>query len=139
MKRIVVDTNVLVSFLTDRDLDQQERAGRLFAAAADGRAELILHQAVLTEMVYVLKNLYLVASDEIASTLADLLALPGISVVDEVAWTRLFELWPTKFRDFADALLALVAKTGGHDGIATFDRRFVRELTTAKIEILGLE
>jgi len=33
VKRIVIDTNVVVSFLTDRDLRQQELAARLFQDA----------------------------------------------------------------------------------------------------------
>ena len=44
VKRVVLDTNVLVSFLTDRDAEQQEQAAALFETAAQGEAELILHQ-----------------------------------------------------------------------------------------------
>ena len=55
MSRVLVDTNVLISFLTDRDLRQQEQAAKLFSR---GRSTdvLLLHQAVLTEMVFVLTN-----------------------------------------------------------------------------------
>lgn len=42
MKRIVVDTNVLVSFLTDRDAEQQEMAAALFEAAAHGEVQIVL-------------------------------------------------------------------------------------------------
>lgn len=34
MKRILVDTNVLVSALTDRDIEQQQLAADLFSRAA---------------------------------------------------------------------------------------------------------
>ena len=33
MKRVILDTNVLVSFLTDRDAEQQAQAAALFEAA----------------------------------------------------------------------------------------------------------
>ncbi len=36
MKRVVVDTNVLISFLTDRNAEQQAQASELFEAAAEG-------------------------------------------------------------------------------------------------------
>jgi predicted nucleic acid-binding protein len=39
--QIVVDTNVLISFLTDRDQRQQELAGTLFREAAEGKCVLI--------------------------------------------------------------------------------------------------
>ncbi len=57
MMRILLDTNVLVSFLTDRDAAQQEVAAGLFAQAAQNRARIILPQITATEMVFVLTNL----------------------------------------------------------------------------------
>lgn len=51
MKRVVLDTNVLVSFLTDRNAEQQEQASALFEAASSGKTELVLHQIVITELV----------------------------------------------------------------------------------------
>ena len=70
MKRIVVDTNVLVSFLTDRDARQQARAARLFEAAAAGEVQLILHQLVATELIYVLRTVYAVDAALVAVTRA---------------------------------------------------------------------
>ncbi|MCK5231601.1 MAG: hypothetical protein KAR13_15115 [Desulfobulbaceae bacterium] len=35
MKKIIIDTNVLISFLTDRNLTQQEKAATLFSEAAN--------------------------------------------------------------------------------------------------------
>jgi predicted nucleic acid-binding protein len=128
LKQVVVDTNVLVSFLTDRNLKQQGLAQELFEAASGRELGLILHQAVLSELVYVLRNLYQVETAEIAATLRSLLALPGIEVVDEIAWTRLLDLWPGRFPDFADAILSVVMKEQGADCIATFDQRFFRIL-----------
>ena len=66
MKEILVDTNVLVSFLTDRDKDQQERAAELFLAAREREHSLILHSISISEAIYVLRNLYKVDPQEIA-------------------------------------------------------------------------
>ena len=49
MKRIGVDTNVVVSFVTDRDPKQQARAAELFGTATSGEQVIVLHQAVITE------------------------------------------------------------------------------------------
>ncbi len=128
MKRIVLDTNVLVSFLTDRDAEQQAQAAALFEAAAQGEVEIVLHQMVVAEMVYVLGNLYQVETREIAAMVDDLLSSPGAKPVDELSWTLVLELWPDRVPDFADAVLAAVAREGRYDAVATFDRRFVRRL-----------
>lgn len=128
MSRVVIDTNVLVSFLTDRNVEQQAQAAALFEAAARGEIEIILHQMVISEMVYVLTNLYGLEAAEIARLLEDLLATAGVTPVDEVVWRRVLEHWPNRFADFADAILAAVCSTKRYDAVATFDRKLRRKL-----------
>ncbi len=128
MKDVVVDTNVLISFVTDRNAEQQARAAELFEAAAAGELRLILHQAVISELVYVLGNLYQQEAVDIAGLLQELLATPGIATADEVSWNQLWDFWPERFPDFADALLAGVAREKRYDAVATFDQRFIRRL-----------
>ncbi len=127
MKRVVIDTNVVISFLTDRDRRQQEIAARLFEDAASARHEIVLHQAVVTEVVYVLQNLYRQAPAVVTATIRDLIDMPGIIVADEMPWMRLFEIWPGTIETYADAALAAVADSGGHEYIATFDSEFRRQ------------
>lgn len=128
MRRVVIDTNVLISFLTDRNAEQQAQATELFEAAAEGETELILHQMVISEMVYVLGNLYRVKVAEIAGMIDDLLCSPGVRPVDEVVWSRVLELWPDAFKDFADAVLAAVTIEERYEAVASFDQAFVRQL-----------
>ena len=128
MIRVVIDTNVLVSFLTDRNAQQQARAAVLFEAAPRGELEIILHQMVISEMVYVLSNSYDLAALEVAQIVEDLLATAGVTPVDEVLWPRVFEFWPHHFPDFADAVLAVVASEKRYDSVATFDQKFSRRL-----------
>jgi predicted nucleic acid-binding protein len=128
MTRIVLDTNVVLSFLTDRDPRQQAAAAELFEQTAAGEKELVLHQIVSTELVYVLHNHYRVGGAETAATLRDLLALPGVLSVDSMPWPTLFDLWPAHVPEFADAVLAAVTKVGRHDALATFDTAFRRRL-----------
>lgn len=128
MKRIVIDTNVVISFLTDRDLRQQKIAAGIFEDAASARREVVLHQTVITETVYVLQNLYNQAPAAVATAVRDLIDMPGVIVVDEIPWTRLFEIWPGKIETYSDAALAAVADSGGHEYLATFDMGFRKHL-----------
>jgi predicted nucleic acid-binding protein len=128
MKRIVIDTNVVISFLTDRDPRQQEIAAKLFEDTAAARRQIVLHQAVITEVAYVLQNLYKQAPEAVAATLRDLMDMPGVVVVDEMPWARLFEIWPARIGTYADASLAAVAIAGGYEYVATFDRGFRKHL-----------
>lgn len=128
MKRVVIDTNVVISFLTDRDPRQQEIAASLFADVAAAELRIILHQSVITEVVYVLQNLYNQTQAAVAAIVRELIDMPGIVVIDEMPWTRLFEIWPSRIGTYADASLAAVALAGGYEFVATFDRGFRRRL-----------
>ncbi len=129
MKRVVLDTNVIASFLTDRNPGQQARAAALLEAAARREMEIVPPQLVLAELVYLLRNLYQVSRAETAATLRDLLALPGLRTVDALPWPRVLELWPARIPDFADAALAAVWEHERCDAIATFDTTFRRRLS----------
>lgn len=109
MKRIVIDTNVVVLFLTDRDLRQQELAARLFQDAAAGSCEILLHQTVISELVYMLRNLYKQTPQDVAEITRELSEMPGVSVMDEMPWGDLFSIWPRDIETYADAALAAVA------------------------------
>ncbi|HVR99098.1 MAG TPA: PIN domain-containing protein [Thermoanaerobaculia bacterium] len=128
MRRIVVDTNVLLSFLTDRDERQQRQADELFQKAVEGEVDLIVHQVVVVEMVHVLLNFYGVRQEDAALTVKDLLAMPGITPTHELAWPLVLELWPEKVPTFVDATLAAVASQGRYDSVATFDAKFSKQL-----------
>ncbi len=123
MEAVLIDTNVVVSFLHRRSASQQAQAVALFEAAARGGMKVLLHQHVLTETAFVLVNVYGLPDSRVAVVLADLVAMPGIERIDSLDDGRLLELWPRPVRDFGDAVTAAVA-LGEKCAVATFDRRF---------------
>lgn len=128
MKEILVDANVLISLLTDRDPEQQEKAAALFQAAIEKEHVLALHVISISETVYVLRNLYKFDATEISLALSRLLALPGVVSVGEVVWSVFFELWPQTVPTFGDAILAATASQERYDAVATFDRPLRKKL-----------
>ncbi|HEY2289521.1 MAG TPA: PIN domain-containing protein [Thermoanaerobaculia bacterium] len=128
MKEILVDTNVLVSFFTDRNQEQQEQAAALFRAAASRELTLAVHAISISEMVYVLRNLYKVELPKIAHAIHLLLAMPGVVSIGEVVWGLVLERWPEPISSLGDAILAAAAVEGGHDAVATFDAPLGKKL-----------
>ena len=128
MREILVDANVLASFLTDRNEVQREKGDALFRAAADGEHVVVLHTVTIVELVHVLTQLYGEDPAEVAGDVADLLALPGVVVTAELSWSLVLERWPDVIPSFGDAILAAVASQRRYDGVATFDVKLRRKL-----------
>ena len=135
MIRYVIDTNALISFVTDRNPEQQQKIAPLFESAAHMKAVIFCHQHVLTEFIFVLDRIYHVPKNEIGVMIKDLIEMPGIEVVQEVDFNTIFSWWPDPFPDFGDALIAAVGKTISGSLVVTFDRKFAANLKTLGISI----
>jgi len=132
MDRILLDANALLSYLTNRELAQQVKIEQILESAVRGDREILLHQQALSEMIFVLKNVYRVQADVIAKMLFDLIHQPGSLTTNDLEWERVLKLWPSQVADFGDAVLASAALT--HDcKIATFDKSFQKRLKALKI------
>lgn len=123
MQRVVIDANVLLSTLVHRNDQQRDAAKALLLKAEDGELEVILPQFVVFEIVYVLQSTYRVPASDLAPMLRDLIALPGVLVIDECPWKRVLECWPAPLPSLADAAIVAVAATKRSDAIATFDQK----------------
>ena len=93
MKRYVIDTNALISFVTDRNPEQQQKVASLFESAAHLKVAILCHQHVLNEFIYVMDRVYGVAKDEINRMIGDLIAMPGIEVVHDFDFKTVLSCW----------------------------------------------
>lgn len=123
MQRVVIDANVFLSTLVHRNDEQREAAKELLLKAEDGELEVILPQFVIFEIVYVLQSTYRIPGSELSPMLRDLIALPGVLVIDECPWKRVLEFWPAPLPSLADAAIVAVAANKRYDAIATFDQK----------------
>lgn len=126
MERVVVDANVFLSTLVHRNEEQRDAAKALLLKAEDGELEVILPQFVIFEIVYVLQSTYRIPATELAPMLRDLIALPGVLVIDECPWKRVLDYWPNPLPSLADASIVAVAASNRHDAIATFDQKLAK-------------
>jgi len=138
MKKIILDTNVLISFVTSRNPEQQEKADRIFTEAVELKQLLICHQEVLSEFVYVLQSVYKVGKESIHDILVDLVHMPGLEVVSETDFKLVLKLWPEYIADYGDSVLAALCKGTKNGSVATFDRKFVKELVALGIPVNGV-
>jgi predicted nucleic acid-binding protein len=124
-RRLLVDTNVLLRFLTGEPKAQAERARNLFNSAAAGEVVLEVPPVVVAEVCYTLESFYRVDRRELVDTLAALLSRRGVKVLEEaVVFDALKRLKEFKV-GFADAYLAASAGAEKIE-VASFDRDFDR-------------
>lgn len=135
MKKIVIDTNTLISFVTNRNLKQQKMASSLFDNASQLKTLILCPQNVLTEFVFVMDKVYGVSSIKINKILYDFVSMPGIEVIHELDVGQLLLYWPKHFNDFGDAIIASVCKGIKGTSVATFDRKFKNSLKKANLTI----
>ena len=124
MKKYLIDTNTLISFVSDRNLAQQNVVAPLFAAASRFKCTLICHQFVLTEFVFVMEKIYGAPKETIGTMVRDFLAMPGVELCHETDFSLLLSIWPKVVPDFGDALIAATGKSIKGVIFVTFDAKF---------------
>ena len=124
-----LDANVLLRFLTGAPPDLAERAARILEEAQQGNVSLRVHPVVVAETVWVLESFYGYSKAEISRVLIPLLEQPSLRVEGARSVIEALEAMAESNVDFADALLAVTARSRG-EGVASFDRDF-RKLDVA--------
>ncbi len=121
--RYLVDTNVLLRFLSGQPVAQAAAAKKLFARAADGEIVLDVSPVIVAEAFYTLHSFYGVERKTAAEKLAILLQQHGVRLREASAVLSTLALLQNKNVGFADAFLAAVAAEEKLS-VASFDRDF---------------
>jgi predicted nucleic acid-binding protein len=133
-RQIVVDANVFVSFLVERNEKQRSAAKALLESAADGEIVAVVTQFAVFEVTYVLQSFYGIPTSEVATLVRELIALPGLAVIDDCPWKKVFEYWPERLQGMADAATVAVAVANRYGAIATFDQKMVKRMRSMGVE-----
>ncbi|MCI5157310.1 MAG: type II toxin-antitoxin system VapC family toxin [Candidatus Electrothrix sp. AUS1_2] len=138
MKKIIIDTNCLLSFVTDRNPDQQEKVARLFQEAAQLKTAILCHHHVISEFVFVLGSVYGIDAEKIQKILSDLIVMPGVLPIAEVNIKSVLALWPAVIADYGDAVLASCCQNRKGTAVVTFDKKFIKAMKREGIAIYPL-
>lgn len=121
--RYLVDTNVLLRFLSGQPVKQAEAARKLFEAAAAGEATLEVSPVIVAETLYTLNSFYEVERGVAADKVLALLRRRGVKVRDADQVFGALKRLQSANVGFADAFLAEGAAEEGIP-VASFDRDF---------------
>lgn len=139
MKKCIIDTNALISFVTDRNLVQQDKIARLLDAAVQLKLRVICPQNVLTEFNYVMDSVYRVPKTEIRDVVNDFIKLPGVEIIHRINLKTLLSLWPERVPDYGDAIIAALCKDTTGSSVLTFDRKFRIKLKQLDLSLISFD
>jgi predicted nucleic acid-binding protein len=126
---VITDTNVLISSVLERDREERERTQKLVLRAETGELVIVLPQFVIFESIFVFSSVYKLLPHEIAILIREVIALPGVTIVDDCPWQQFFEYWSDVRPDVVDSAL-LAVSIANHYSLATFDRKLSNRAKT---------
>ncbi len=124
---IALDTNVLVRYLVEDDVQQAARVTALIDAALRRRERFFVSPIVLCELVWVLRAAYGLRRDEIARALGAILRTAQFVIQDIELAHRALARYESGPADYADYLIAEQAVEAGCAKIATFDKKLLKD------------
>lgn len=125
MKPLLLDTNILVRFITGEPADRAKDAADLFIAADAGKVRLAVLPMVLAETVFMLTGFYEHPRSKVAHVLSHLLACPGCQSDEQERMLHALKLFGAGKMDFVDCYLAAASIREGR-AVVSFDRDFAK-------------
>ena len=122
-KRAVIDTDLLVRYLTEDDPSKVNEVRRLLLKAAEGAIRLVVPSVVIAELVWVLQSFYKLERGEIVPLLNVILHTRGVEVSDKSIVSDAIAIYGNDTIDFMDAWIVAFAKAAEVRTIYTFNRK----------------
>jgi len=120
----LLDTNVLIRFLTPDKGKKYKRLYHFFEALEHGEMRVELKLIVLFQVIFVLKSFYKVPKKHIANGLVDILKYKGITIKDKKLVQRTLELWRDKNVEIVDCYLIACLEKDAQNILYSYDRDF---------------
>lgn len=120
IKLPVLDTNIIIRFLTSDSPLQAEKVEGLLKKSATG--SLVIPDMIVAEIVYVLLSFYGLTKEEVIEKIGILLDYPKFKINKKLL-KKTIEVFSEYNISFSDAYLCALNLTGKHNLIYTFDKK----------------
>ncbi|MBU4185170.1 MAG: PIN domain-containing protein [Proteobacteria bacterium] len=120
----LLDTNVLIRFLTSDKTQKFRGVYTLFESLEQGDLRVELKLIVLFQVVFVLKSFYSVPREDIATGMLSILEYKGIIVKEKKNVRRTIELWHDSNLDIVDCYLIACLEGDRQNILYSYDQDF---------------
>lgn len=131
--RAVLDTNLLVRYLTEDDQEKADAVESLLDKASVGDCRLFIPSVVMAELVWVLESFYQMEEPLIADLLEALLNTPGLEIQENQLIRKVLEIYRSNKIDFIDAWVLAFACQKSVSRIYTYDRRHFKGISDLEV------
>ena len=123
---IAIDTNILVRYITQDDLQQAEAAENLLAIYNNKPQSIFINNIVLCEFIWVLEKGYKYTQQQISSTIRIILSTEEfVFEYHNVLWLALEDYEHNK-ADFSDSLISKLNYNLGYKQTFSFDKSAIK-------------
>ncbi len=119
----IIDTNVLIRFLTNNNQMQAEVVETFFSSAAE--KSLHIPDVVIVETVFVLLSVYELEKEDVIEKISILITFEKFSL-DRVLLQKTIEVYGNYAISFVDAYVAALATLERNNSLYTFDKKLLR-------------
>ncbi|NTU46093.1 type II toxin-antitoxin system VapC family toxin [Candidatus Roizmanbacteria bacterium] len=124
MKKIIIDTNVILRFLLNDVPEQKIICETLFKKAKNSECIIIIPQIVIFELHFILDKYYHINKEKIVETIKSLISTPYIEVESREVFLSTLTLYETASTSFVDCFLLNNAETQEAE-LFTFDKKLL--------------
>jgi len=126
MKRVFIDTNILLRYLTKDDPVQYPRCRNLFKKAQNGEMLLVTSTLVIAELIWTLASHYQVSKEQIIEKTSIIIGSDAVQIHDKEIIAEALVIYARKNVDYIDAYNAVLLRHLNLKEIYSYDRDFDR-------------
>lgn len=133
MYKGIIDTSVLLRFLTGDSTEKKEKFKRLVKDAEREKSILFIPLIVVIELVYVLEKIYKLPKNEVREKVESLEALSVVEVESEDVVLEALRIYVEEGLKFGDAMILAKSRTSMIKPVYTFDKKDFKKFSDAHI------
>ena len=134
MKKVFIDTNILLRYLTKDDPVQYPRCRTLFKKAQNGEMLLVTSTLVIAELIWTLSSHYQVAKEQIIEKVTIIVGSAAVQIPDKEIIAEALVIYARKNVDYIDAYNAVLLKHLNLKAIYSYDKVFDKLETVQRLE-----
>lgn len=133
MYKGMIDTSVILRFLTSNSIEKKEKFKRLLKETSEERSLLLVPLIVIIELVYVLEKIYKLPAKEVREKVESLETLSSVEIESEDVVLEALRLYAEENFKFGDAMVVAKSRVSGIKPIYTFDKKDFKKLPDALV------